>query len=127
MQDEEKTSDEATKELVKEIARRSLDELSGEITENTLEVEVIENPNPIEEGEDMYLMTAKLQTQSEDQTEDTDGEVSIKAIRQRGRYTKEDSQEKKKEDGRQSPWWTSQNAAKRSTRTQDVEASLEEA
>ena len=44
-QDEEKTSEEATKELVNEIAQRFLKELK-EVPENTLEVEVIENPKP---------------------------------------------------------------------------------
>ena len=84
-QQEEKTNEDTTREMVKEIAQRFLDELKGEVKKNTLEVEVIENPNPIEEGKDKYLMIAKLQTQGVDQTKDTDGEVSIKTIRQRGR------------------------------------------
>ena len=98
LQKEEKTGDETTEELVKEIARRFLEELKGEVKENTLEVEVIENPNPTEEGEDKYLTIPKLQIQEENVTEDTDGEISIKAIRQRGRYTKEEPEVKKDDD-----------------------------
>ena len=39
--------------------------------------------------------------------------ISIKAIRQTGRYTKEEPQEREEHLKRQSPWWTSKNAAKR--------------
>ena len=40
------------------------------------------------------------------QDEDTDGKVSIKAVRQRGRYEKEEPKEQ------EPPWWTSANATK---------------
>ena len=74
---------------------------------------MIENPNPTEEGRDKYLMVAKLQTPEEHQTEDTDGEISIKTSRQRGRYTKEEPPVKEEYHERQSPRWTSKNASKR--------------
>ena len=59
-QKDKKTSEDDAKELVKEIAKRFLKELKGETHEHTLEVEVIENPNPTKEGKDKYTMIAKL-------------------------------------------------------------------
>ena len=95
-QDEEKIIEEATKESVNDIAQLFLKELK-EVPENTLEIEVIENPDPKKEGKDKYLMVVKPQTPDEHQTEDTDGEVLIKAFRQRGKRTKEESQVKEED------------------------------
>ena len=75
-------------ELVKDIACRFLKEIK-EAPKNRLEVDAIANPEPKGE-EDKYLLSGKLHTSEEVYTEDTDAEVSIKALRQRGRYTKED-------------------------------------
>ena len=97
--------------MVNEIAQRFLKELK-EVPENTLEIEAIENLNPTEEGKGKYLMVAKLQTPEEDQTEDTEGEISITAFGQRGGYAKEEPWVKEEYHERQSPWWTSKNASK---------------
>jgi hypothetical protein len=52
-------------------------------------------------------MIAKYSLNEESQDEDTNTEASIKALRQKGRYVKEE------QDERHSPWWTSQDAAQR--------------
>jgi hypothetical protein len=74
---------------------------------------MIEHPNPSKDGRDKCLMITKYPSRQELQDEDTDAEVSFKAFRQRGRYVKEEPEERK------SPWWTSANASKRAKKAID--------
>ena len=68
---------------------------------------MIENPNPSKNGKDKFLMTAKYSLNEELQDEDQDTEASIKALRQKETYQKQEPEERK------SPWWTSANASNR--------------
>ena len=74
-----------------------------------LEIKVIENQIFTEES-DKYLMVATLQEEKEDQVDEMEEEVSVKAFRQ-SKDSKEDH------DGRKSPRWTSKDAANRAKET----------
>ena len=54
-----------------------------------------------------------LHTSEEIQTEDTDAEISIKALRQKGKYTKDDHDYKKPETEINRPWWNDEVKARR--------------
>ena len=108
--EEEKTEEEITRDLVRDIARKFLQEIKEE-SKNKLEIEVIKNPEP-KGKEDQFLMRGKLHTSEESQTEDTDVEVSIKALRRRGEYKKEDH-DYKPPQSEEIPWWHDEEKRKR--------------
>ena len=107
---EEKTEEEVTREVVRDIARKFLQEIK-EDSKNKLEIEVIKNPEP-KGSEDQFLMRGKLHMSEDAQTEDTDVEVSIKALRRRGEYKKEDH-DYKPPQSEEVPWWHSEEKRKR--------------
>ena len=97
-----------TKDLVDTIVEKFLEEQESAHEENTLKIEIVEKSKS-SSGEDdqgsKYLMIAKLQVGRQNDCEDKEDEISVKAYGfMEGNYNKEE---------RKPPWWNSAEVVRR--------------